>query len=86
MERRNLGVSEPGHGEKEEFNKILQCVIDACSSDEEVIVVGDLNGHYWHKPDSLENMFWDCSITKHKNGGQRVLDFCARNSIKVMNK
>jgi len=71
--------------EKEEFFESLQCVVDACDGDEEMVVIWDLNGHMGRVRHGYESSMGHFGIGTANEEGRRVLDFCVRNNLRVMN-
>ena len=71
--------------EKENFYQTLQQVADSCDVDEDVVVMGDLNGHVGTDRQGYEACLGHFSIGDRNDEGQTILDFCIRNNLKIMN-
>ena len=71
--------------EKEQFYQKLQHEIDSIRTDEEVIVMGDLNGHIGTQREGYEQVMGYHGIGSRNGEGERVLDFCNVNHMKIMN-
>ena len=71
--------------EKEQFYQKLQHEIDSIRTDEEVIVMGDLNGHIGTQREGYEQVMGYHGIGNRNGEGERVLDFCNVNHMKIMN-
>ena len=84
-----MAVYAPQQGrpeeEKEQFYQKLQHEIDNIRTDEEVIVMGDLNGHIGTQREGYEQVMGYHGIGSRNGEGERVLDFCNVNHMKIMN-
>lgn len=71
--------------EKEEFYETLQATIDTCPPDEQIIVMGDFNGHVGTDRTGYEENLGHFHIGGRNEEGKRLLELCVRNNMKVMN-
>ena len=71
--------------EKEQFYQKLQHEIDSIRTDEKVIVMGDLNGHIGTQREGYERVMGYHGIGSRNDEGERLLDFCNVNHMKIMN-
>jgi exonuclease III len=71
--------------EKEAFYNALQDVRDKCGTDENVIIMGDLNGHVGIAREGYESCLGHFGIGDRNEEGLMILDFCNRNDLKIMN-
>ena len=71
--------------EKEQFYQKLQHQIYSIRTDEEEIVMGDLNGHIGTQREGYEQVMGYHGIGNRNDEGERVLDFCNVNHMKIMN-
>ena len=71
--------------EKEEFYNSLQEVYEGMKYQENVIVVGDMNGHVGQDRTGVENVIGDFSIGNKNPEGERIIDFCVLNGLAIMN-
>ena len=71
--------------EKDKFYNDLQETYDDMNCTENTIIMGDLNGHVGTNRDGIENVIGAHSIGDTNEEGRRVIDFCVRNSLTIMN-
>ena len=71
--------------EKEELFGNVQTEIDNITGNKEVIVMGDLNGHVGTTITGYEQAIGHQAIGESNAEGKRILDFCVRNNLSVMN-
>ena len=71
--------------EKDRFYEQLQEEIDKIRQNEEVIVMGDLNGHVGHITEGYEQVIGHHGIGQRITKGDRILKFCNSNGMKIMN-
>ena len=71
--------------DKEQFYHKLQYNIDSIRTDEEVIVMGDLNGHIGTQREGYGHVMGYHGIGSRNGEGERVLDFCNVNRKKIVN-
>ena len=71
--------------EKEEFFGNVQTEIGNIKSNKEFIVMGDLNGHVGTTGTRYEQSIGHQGIGESNAEGKRILDFCVRNNLAVMN-
>jgi len=71
--------------EKEAFYICLQNVVDTCEADEDVTIMGDLNGHVGVTREGYESCLGHFGVGNRNVEDQQILDFCNRNNLRVMN-
>ena len=71
--------------EKEEFYNCLQEVYEGVVCRENIIVLGDLNGHVGRERIGIQNVIGAFSIGNKNVEGERIIDFCVVNSLSIMN-
>ena len=71
--------------EKDRFFLQLQEEIDKLRQNEEVIVMGDLNGHVGQRTEGYEQVIGHHGIGQRNTEGDRILNFCNSNGMKIMN-
>ena len=71
--------------EREVFYQELQIVKDRVPHHENVILMGDLNGHVGQDRRGIENVIGAHSIGDRNAAGDSVVDFCVQNNMSIMN-
>jgi calcineurin-like phosphoesterase family protein len=71
--------------EKEAFFLKLQDEIDKIRTVEEVIIMGDLNGHVGKSRIGFEDVIGHHGVGCMNEEGNRIVDFCKQNHLKIMN-
>ena len=71
--------------EKEEFYENLQDTYEEAPFKENIIILGDLNGHIGTERTGIGNIIGAFSIGNRNNEGERLIDFCVLNSLSIMN-
>ncbi|XP_076029115.1 uncharacterized protein LOC143017963 [Oratosquilla oratoria] len=71
--------------EKEEFYESLQATIDSYPQKENLIVLGDLNGHVGVNRHGIEDIIGAFGIGDSNPDGERIVEFCIRNQMAIMN-
>ena len=70
---------------KDEFFTKLEQTVDSLAHRENTIVMGDLNGHIGTNRAGYEDIIGEHSIGDRNREGERILDFCVRNRMSIMN-
>ena len=90
MELNNTGISlimvyAPQQGrnteEKEEFHETLQETYDSVKYRNNVIMMGDWNGHVGMDREGIEGVLGAFSVGNRNAEGKRIIDFCATTTI-----
>ena len=71
--------------EKEEFFRLLQEVKDSVPYTDNVLIIGDLNGHVGQDRTGIENVIGAFSIGNRNREGENIVDFCVQNQMSIMN-
>ena len=71
--------------EKERFYDDLQDTYDAMGCTENTLILGDFNGHVGTNRDGVENVIGAFSVGDKNEDGERLIDFCVRNNLTIMN-
>ena len=71
--------------EKEDFFRKLQETKESVPFAENIIIMGDLNGHVGCDRTGLENVLGQHSIGERNREGENILDFCVQNQMSIMN-
>lgn len=71
--------------EKEDFYEQLEATIDRMPHRDNLLIIGDFNGHVGNDRRGYENVIGAFGIGDRNRDGERILDFCARNQLSVMN-
>ena len=71
--------------EKDEFFRQLQEVKDAVPYAENMIIMGDMNGHIGVDRTGIENVLGAFSIGDRNREGENLIDFCVENQMYIMN-
>ena len=71
--------------EKEEFYRHLQEVKDSVPYADNVIIIGDLNGHVGEDRAGIDNILGAFSIGNRSREGENIIDFCVQNQMSIMN-
>jgi hypothetical protein len=71
--------------EKDEFYQSLQELYENATNQENIVVLGDLNGHIGINREGIENIFGAHSIGNKNPEGERIIDFCVFNTLAIMN-
>ena len=71
--------------EKERFYEELQEMVDEAKHRENLIMMGDWNGHVGRERDGYEGVVGAHGIGDRNDDGRRVLDFCLLNDAAIMN-
>lgn len=71
--------------ERKNLYEALQDVYNLKKYQDNVILMGDFNGHVGKKREGIERIIGPFSIGKINNSGKRINEFCAFNSLSVMN-
>ena len=71
--------------EKEEFYRHLQEVKDSVPYADNVIIIGDLNGHVGEDRAGIDNILGAFSIGNRNREGENIIDFCVQNQMSIMN-
>ena len=94
IEINNIGISlimvyAPQQGrsveEKEEFYENLQETYDSVKNRNNIILLGDWNGHIGTTREGLEGVLGAFSIGNLNAEGRRITDFCTINNLAIMN-
>jgi Reverse transcriptase (RNA-dependent DNA polymerase)/Endonuclease-reverse transcriptase len=71
--------------EKDTFYEELQELADRMPHRESLLIIGDLNGHIGKERSGCEAVTGAFSIGERNREGDRIVDFCIRNQMAVMN-
>ncbi|XP_063884003.1 craniofacial development protein 2-like [Scylla paramamosain] len=71
--------------EKEQFYETLQEMTETIRHHENVIVMGDMNGHVGQNRDGVEHVIGEFSIGERNQEGERIIDYCVMNNMSIMN-
>ena len=71
--------------EKDDFYSVLLSSIFTISSDDALIVCGDLNGHIGKNSDGFEGIHGGYGYGIRHTEGTRILDMCAATNLVVAN-
>ena len=71
--------------EKEEFYRQLQEVKDSVPYAENIVIMGDLNGHVGQDRTGIENIIGSFSVGERNREGESIVNFCLQNNMSVMN-
>ena len=70
---------------REEFYHKLQQVIDSTRSDQEIIILGDLNARVGNKYDIFSGIIGKEGESVESPNGELLLDLCTQNNLKITN-
>ena len=71
--------------EKDRFYEDLQDIFDNMNCRENTIIMGDMNGHVGCDRQGIRSVIGEFSIGDRNEAGERVIDFCVRNGMAIMN-
>ena len=71
--------------EKEEFFRQLQEVKDSVPYTENILIIGDMNGHIGQDRTGIESILGAFSIGNRNREGENIIDFCIQNRMSIMN-
>lgn len=71
--------------EKEHFYELLQAVVETLSGRVKTFVIGDWNGHVGVDREGYEEVIGAFGLGDRNADGERILNFCALNGLKIMN-
>ena len=71
--------------EKEEFYRNLQEVKESVPYTENIIIIGDLNGHVGQDRTGIENILGAFGIGDRNRDGENIIHFCLQNRMAIMN-
>ena len=84
-----LQVYAPQQGrpadEHQRFFEDLQNAKNNAPYGDNLIIMGDLNGHVGQDRQGIENVIGAFSVGNKNQAGERVIDFCVQNHLSVMN-
>ena len=92
LKSRNISIIQiyaPQQGrpnnEKEAFYDELQSVVDVSKYRENLIIIGDWNGHVGTDRLGVENIIGSFGVGERIAEGRRILDFCITQNLAIMN-
>ena len=71
--------------DREEFYKQLQIIIDNTKTNQEILILGDLNARVGNKKDSYYGVIGKEGESIESPNGELLLDLCIRNNLKIAN-
>ena len=71
--------------EKDRFYEELQDTFDAMNCVENTVIMGDFNGHIGTNREGIEKVIGAFSVGDKNEDGERIIDFCVRNNLTIMN-
>lgn len=71
--------------EKEDFYNSLQDVTESAKYRENVIIMGDWNGHVGHDREGVRDVVGAHGLGDRNADGSRIIDFCILNGLSIMN-
>ena len=71
--------------EKEAFYEELQDLADKMPHRQNLMIIGDLNGHVGNDRQGCETVIGGFGIGGRNEEGEKIIDFCIRNQLAVMN-
>ena len=71
--------------EKDEYYQALQETYDAVKYRDDVIIMGDWNGHIGVEREGIEGVIGAFSIGNRNTEGGRIIEFCTTNILAIMN-
>ena len=71
--------------EKDQFYDDLQDLHDSMNCTENTMIMGDFNGHIGTDREGIEGVIGAFSVGDKNDDGERLIDFCVRNNLTIMN-
>ena len=63
----------------------MQNTTEQMGNVENVMIIGDMNGHVGSERAGIENIIGAFGIGQRNREGDRIIDFCTVNSLSIMN-